>query len=67
MRIIKPGREPKKEVERTCERCGCVFMYERKDITFDCYDDDGGCIVAECAVNCPTCGKIIEVEPWSGY
>lgn len=63
MRIIKPGREPKKEIEMTCERCGCEFAYEREDVQYDPFDSNGEYYY----VNCPHCDKIIEVEPLSGY
>lgn len=62
MRIIKPGREPKKEIEKTCERCGCVFAYGKEDIKFITIDD--GVFIW---VRCPHCKNEIEVEPWSGY
>lgn len=59
MRIIKPGREPKQEIEQTCERCGCVFAYGR---------EDAKCVVRVGAyVICPHCDQTIRVEPWNGY
>lgn len=60
MRIIKPGREPKKEIELTCERCGCVFAYERKDISESQIERNSW-------VYCPCCKKPIDVKPWSEY
>lgn len=30
MRIIKGGRKPPKEIEMECDRCGCVFAYEKR-------------------------------------
>lgn len=32
MRIIKEGKKPVKEIEKQCDRCGCVFVYERGDV-----------------------------------
>lgn len=62
MRIIKRGREPKKEIEQTCERCGCVFAYTK---------DDTICpsqyYAAPIWVVCPCCHHCITVEPWNGY
>lgn len=63
MRIIKPGREPKKEIELTCERCGCVFAYEREDVEFDPFVSNGEYYYVEC----PCCGKTIEAEDWSEF
>lgn len=63
MRIIKEGREPKKEIEQTCERCGCVFAYSKEDIERECPNVVGMFI----HVVCPHCGAQIEVEPWNGY
>lgn len=58
MRIIKPGREPKKEIEQTCERCGCKFAYTK---------DDTICISLYFAtpiwVVCPCCEMPIMVKP----
>lgn len=63
MRIIKQGREPKKEIELTCKRCGCEFAYSKEDVKFDPYDHNG----EYCYVECPFCGKIIEAEYWSEF
>lgn len=60
MRIIKPGREPKKEIEQTCERCGCVFVYGKEDVNCSQLEDNSW-------VYCPCCKQAIEVERWSGY
>lgn len=63
MRIIKPGREPKKEIELTCERCGCVFAYGKEDVKSTTVEYN----YIYYFVVCPTCGERIEVEPWSEY
>lgn len=63
MRIIKPGREPKKEIELTCERCGCVFAYGKEDVR---PTGDPSVKVKDCVI-CPHCGELIYVEPFSGY
>lgn len=60
MRIIKEGRKPKIEVEETCERCECVFAYCKNDVKYDQRED-------ESLVTCPCCGKVIVVEPFSGW
>ena len=58
MRIIKPGREPKKEVEQTCERCGCVFTYTKQDVNYAVL-----CGKIDAWVFCPCCETHIMVEP----
>lgn len=60
MRIIKEGKKPKTEIETTCERCGCVFAYESKDVRYDQRETASW-------VKCPQCGKVIVVEPFSRY
>ena len=60
MRIIKEGRKPKTEIETTCDRCGCVFAYEAKDVKYDQREKESW-------VRCPQCGIAIAVEPFSGY
>ena len=57
MRIIKEGRKPPTEIEKTCPRCGCVFAYERGDIAS--WGD-------RAAVRCPTCGLTIFVNKIPG-
>ena len=57
MRIIKEGRKPPTEIEKTCPRCGCVFAYERGDVVF------GG---GRHGVFCPTCNDIIFVNEIPG-
>lgn len=61
MRIIKEGKmNLPKEVEKTCEHCGCVFAYEKEDVK------NGVTLYPDCRkvdyVLCPTCGENIEVE-----
>ncbi len=62
MRIIKEGRKPPKEIEVTCEQCGCIFAYERKDLQCSRQYNN-----AEYWVECPTCKKMIFVEPFPKY
>lgn len=60
MRIIKGGRKPPKEIEMECDRCGCVFAYEKEDVQYDQYEDDR-------YVLCPNCHKAFDVEPFPDY
>ena len=60
MRVIKEGKKPTKEIEMTCDRCGCVFAYERGDVNYSQRD-------VESWVHCPTCKKAINVEPFPNY
>ena len=60
MRIIKEGKKPVKEIEKQCDRCGCVFAYERGDV-------NPTQIEYHCWVYCPTCKKAINVEPFPNY
>lgn len=53
MRIIKEGKLPLKERKMECNNCGCLFMYEQKDIYSD--QREGNYVV------CPTCKKFINV------
>lgn len=59
MRIIKEGKKPLTEKEKTCHRCGCVFAYEKRDIHSDQRDGDW--------VYCPTCKAYIGVKPFNEY
>lgn len=54
MRIIKKGKIPTNEWKMKCPKCGCVFMYDRKDILSDQREGD--------AVKCPTCGDWIDIR-----
>lgn len=60
MRVIKEGRKPVKEIEKTCDQCGCVFAYERGDV--HCIDQREGCFVY-----CPTCEKALSVGYFPNY
>ncbi len=62
MRIIKEGKKPPKEIEIECNRCGCVFAYEREDVQCARQYNE-----TEYYVVCPTCKKLIPVEPFSNY
>ena len=54
MRIIKKGKLPPKEKKMECKNCGCVFMYDFRDIHSDQREGD--------YVICPTCKKFINVD-----
>lgn len=62
MRIIKRGREPKKEIEQTCERCGCKFAYTKDDTKCASQYNE-----THIWVVCPCCQHYITVKPWSRY
>lgn len=62
MRIIKEGKKPAKEIEITCDRCGCVFTYNEKDISSTRLYNE-----SHYWVTCPTCGSMIVVKPFIGY
>jgi len=55
MRVIKQGKLPLKEVKERCDKCGCIFAYERGDIHSDMRE--GGTWVI-----CPTCKNRILIE-----
>ncbi|MBO5080371.1 MAG: hypothetical protein J6B82_05765 [Bacteroidaceae bacterium] len=55
MRIIKEGRKPKTEWKVTCKECGCVFVFDSRDINYDQREGDEW-------VNCPTCGEGFRVN-----
>lgn len=62
MRIIKPGRDPRQEIECECWSCECVFVYNQEDINS----------MTQCNqichyVVCPHCHSIIKVESWEKY
>ncbi|MDE6649283.1 MAG: hypothetical protein K2K45_05075 [Muribaculaceae bacterium] len=59
MRVIKEGKKPVKEIEKQCDRCGCVFAYERGDVNSD--QREG------CWVYCPTCKKALSVNYFPNY
>lgn len=54
MRIIKKGKikELPKEVEETCDECGCVFAYGKEDVKHGNY----------VFVTCPFCHERILVD-----
>ena len=60
MRVIKEGKKPTKEIEKTCDQCGCVFAYERDDVHY--IDQREGCFVY-----CPTCKKALSVNYFPNY
>lgn len=62
MRIIKEGKKPTKEIEMTCDQCGCVFSYERGDVQSVVQYGD-----THYWVDCPTCGNRIFVKPYPKY
>ena len=53
MRIIKEGRLPTGEIEKTCHVCKTVFAYESADVE---RDRDGH------YVECPFCKAFVDVE-----
>lgn len=62
MRIITPGRKPKKEIEQMCERCGCVFAYNKEDVKVDHQYNE-----SYYWVKCPCCDKTIVVKCFDEY
>ena len=62
MRMIKEGRKPTKEIEKTCKQCGCVFAYDKKDVHCGSqYNESYFWVI------CPTCGKQISVDRFPNY
>lgn len=62
MRIIKEGKKPVKEIEKQCDRCGCVFAYERGDVqSATQYNETHYWVV------CPNCGNRINVKRFPDY
>lgn len=57
MRIIKQGKNPVTERRITCNKCDCVFEYERNDMHDSQRDPKPW-------VYCPWCNNVIEVEYW---
>ena len=55
MRIIKEGRKPKTEWKVTCKECGCVFVFNSRDINYDQREGDEW-------VNCPNCRHAYDVK-----
>ena len=53
MRIIKEGKKPVEEWQVTCDKCGCVFAFDRSDIHSDQREGNW--------VYCPTCNAVIDV------
>lgn len=62
MRVIKEGKKPVKEIEKTCPQCSCVFAYERKDVKAEVDRN-----ITDYHVVCPCCGKRIYVDAFSEY
>lgn len=62
MRIIKEGKKPVKEIEKQCDRCGCVFAYNKKDIQSTSQYNEWSYWVT-----CPTCGRVIFVKHFPDY
>ena len=55
MRIIKEGKQNATEWLIECERCGCVFLFDDRDVSIDQREYDEW-------VNCPTCKRAIHCE-----
>lgn len=53
MRIIKEGQKPIKEWQVTCKKCGCIFVFDNRDVHSDQREGDW--------VVCPTCKECIAV------
>lgn len=53
MRIIKEGQKPIKEWQVTCKKCGCIFVFDDRDVHSDQREGDW--------VVCPTCKECITV------
>ena len=60
MRIIKEGKKPKTEWEITCSKCGCVFVYDSKDVWYDQRENSEW-------VHCPTCHNTFDVKDRENY
>lgn len=52
IKIIKPG----KCFTAECVNCGCIFSYEFEDVTL------GNQLDPENFVNCPCCGKSLQIK-----
>lgn len=59
MRIIKEGRQPAKSWQEQCPDCGCVFVFDNSDVTFEQREGD--------SVQCPTCSRRIDVTRRRDY
>ena len=55
MRIIKGGKKPATEWQMECLRCGCIFVFDNKDVLWDQRGNE------EC-VHCPTCNNAINCK-----
>lgn len=55
MRIIKEGRQPATEWQMECLRCGCIFVFDDRDVEIDQREGDEW-------VQCPFCNKSICCE-----
>lgn len=60
MRIIKEGKRRVAARRLTCDRCECVFEYEKNDMHGSQRDPKPW-------VYCPCCNNAIEVEEWRDY
>lgn len=60
MKIIKQGKKKVSARRLTCNKCDCVFEYERKDMYVDQRDPNP-------LVYCPCCKSAIDVEYWKDY
>lgn len=62
MRVIKEGRTPTKEIEKTYKQCGCVFAYERGDVQSETQYNE-----TSYWVECPTCHAALDVKRFPNY
>lgn len=62
--VLKHG---KRDYERTCPRCGCIFTFWKEDMRCDPKEteqENGFDIDIDLvySIDCPDCGRTIEVE-----
>ena len=53
MKTIKEGKKPANEWQVECSKCGCVFVFDNRDVNSDQREGDW--------VHCPTCNDAIDV------
>ena len=53
MKTVKKGNKPANEWQVECSKCGCVFVFDNRDIKSDQREGDW--------VYCPTCNDTIDV------
>ena len=53
MKIVKEGKKPANEWQVECSKCGCIFVFDNRDVKSDQREGDW--------VHCPTCNDAIDV------